>query len=131
MPEEVSNPYGLSERSKRDPAIASASFEASSLKDKTVLDVNGQELGSVSRAFAEEGSLTRLDVHLSRQAKRLFAVEETRELAGVPAEAIARVEGDEIRLSQAAEQILHPEDPRAPSHSMDERGAPELPRKER
>lgn len=131
MPEEVSNPYGLSDRSQRDPAMLAATFDAATLKDKTVIDVNGQTLGNVARAFAEEGALTRLDVHLSKQAKRLFAVEETRELAGVPADAIARVDGDEVRLSQAAEQILRPEDPRSIDSAMDERGAPELPRKNR
>lgn len=131
MPEELSNPYGLSDRSQHDPAMLAATYEAANLKDKAVIDVNGQKLGNVASAFAEEGMLTRLDVHLSRQAKQLFNVEETKEIAGVPAVAIARVDGDEIRLSQAAEQILHPEDPRAAHHAMDERGAPELPRKNR
>ncbi|HET6403429.1 MAG TPA: hypothetical protein VFH78_02180 [Candidatus Thermoplasmatota archaeon] len=129
MPEEVSNPYGLSDRAQHEPAMLAASYEAATLKDKAVVDVNGQKLGNVASAFAEEGMLTRLDVHLSRQAKQLFNVEEARDVAGIPATAIARVEGDEVRLSQAAEQILHPEDPRPAHASPDERGAPELPRK--
>lgn len=57
-------------------------------------------------------------------------MEEARIVAGVPADAIARVDGDEVRLNQAAEQILR-SDEMALRDRMDKRGAPELPRKER
>lgn len=130
MPEEVSNPFGLSGQAGEDPAMVAASWQGQDLKDKWVVDVNGQRLGRVARAFAEEGALTRFDVHLSNQARQVFGAGD-RDVAGVPADAIARVEGDEVRLMQAAEQILHPEDARPTHASLDQRGAQELPRKNR
>lgn len=127
--EEVSNPFGVSGRSEADTASLDARAEALDLQDKTVVDVNGQTLGKVRSSFAEEGALTRFDVRLSEQAKRQFGV--TREVAGIPRDAIARVEGEEVRLLQAAEQLLKPDDA-APAHEEgDKRGAPELPRKKR
>lgn len=129
MSEEVTNPFGMSGASDADPAMLAAQAEARTLKDKQVVDVNGQTLGRITRAFAQDGALTRLDVHLTNQARQIFG--DTRETVGVPADAIGRVEGDTVRLTQAGEQVLHPEDPRSTSATRDERGAPELPRKNR
>lgn len=127
--EEVTNPYGLSGRSMDDPSTLAATWKGIHLKDKDVVDVNGQKLGRVASAFAEEGILARVDVHLSKQARELFV--DTRDVVGVPADAIARVDDREVRLLQAAEALLHPEDPRSLHSSRDERGAQELPRKVR
>lgn len=130
MPEEVSNPFGLSGQAGEDPAMVAASWQGQDLKDKWAVDVNGQRLGKVVRAFAEEGTLTRFDVKLSNQARQIFDAGE-QDVAGVPADAIARIEGDEVRLMQAAEQILHPEHPDPAHANPDSRGAQELPRKNR
>lgn len=129
MVEEVSNPFGISGQAGEDPAMVAASWQGQDLKDKWVIDVNGQRLGKVVRAFGEEGALTRFDVHLSTQARQVFS--DDRLVAGVPADAIARVEGDEVRLMQAAEQILHPEHPEPAHANPDRRGAQKLPRKNR
>jgi hypothetical protein len=127
MPEEVSNPFGLSDRSQHDPAMLAASYEAAALKDKAVVDVNGQHLGRVVRAFAEEGALTRFDVYLSGQAKRLLALDAgPGEVAGIPAAAIARIEGEEVRLNQAAEQLVA-----GAERESEKTGARDLPRKVR
>lgn len=127
--EEVTNPFGLSGIHGRDPATLAAVEEGLLLKDKDVYDVNGLRLGRVTRAFAEDGALFRFDVKLSNQARRLFGAEQ--EIAGVPAVVVAEVDGDAVRLSEAGEQILHPEDPRSIDATRDKRGARELPRKNR
>lgn len=51
-------------------------------------------------------------------------------MAGVPATWIANVEGETVRLRKAAEEILHPQDPR-PVNAEGDRGAPGFPRKQR
>lgn len=127
--EEVSNPFGISGRAGLDPATLAAAEEGLALKDKEVVDVNGLRLGRISRAFAEDGALFRLDVTLTEQAKRLLGAEQ--ETAGVPAVTVAEVDGDTVRLSEAAEAIVHPEDPRPLHAERDERGAPGFPRKTR
>lgn len=125
MSEEVTNPHGLGYRQQEDAATLAAWQEGMSLEDKTVYDVNGLEMGKVSRAFAEEGTLTRIDVKLSRQARQMFGT--MQETTGVPPIAVADVTDDSVKLNEAAEQILHPEGPAGTF----QRGAEELPRKER
>lgn len=119
----------LSDAHRRDPSTLAALAEARSLEGKDVVDVNGIRLGKVTTSFAEEGMLVKMEVTLSENAKGILGAEQ--EVAGVPADAIARVEGDEVLLRQAGEQIVRPEDPR-PIHATDDlRGAPERPRKNR
>lgn len=127
--EEVTNPFGLSDRSQHDPSMLAAAWEGADIKGKDVVDVNGQKLGRVASAFAEDGALARFDVHLTDQARRLFI--DTREVVGVPADAIASVDEQAVKLRQAGEALLHPEDARSLHSSRDERGAPDLPRKVR
>ena len=128
MPEEL-KPDGLSDLSRRDPATLAAWQESRDLVDREVYDVNGAKLGRVSRCFAEEGALLRCDVTLTPNARQLFNAEGS--VAGVPATWIAGVDERGVRLRKAAEEILHPEDPRPAGASDDLRGAPELPRKNR
>lgn len=125
MSEEVTNPQGLGFRQAQDPATLAAWQEGMSLKDKTVYDVNGREMGKVTRAFAENGALLRVDVTLTNQAKRLFGT--TQDVAGFPPIAIADVTEESVRLSEAGQQILHPDG----YEGGDTRGARDLPRKER
>ena len=129
MPEEM-KPDGLSHLASQDPATLAAWAEAEALKGKEVIDVNGARLGKVTRCFAEEGALTRCDVTLTNTAKQMFRAEN--DVAGIPSLWIANVEGDEVRLRKAAEEILHPDDPvmRA-SDEVNLGGARELPRKNR
>lgn len=128
MPEEL-NQDGLSGRAQMDAATLAAWQEATDLKDRDVFDVNGQRLGRVTRAFAEEGTLLRFDVTLSPNAQTLFNAPSN--VAGIPSDAVARVEEDGIHLMQAAEQILHPDAPLPANAEPDTRGAQELPRKNR
>ena len=81
--------YGLGGLDQIDPRYLAAWQQASELVDKEVVDVNGAQLGRLTRCFADEegGSLARCDVTLSPQAKRLLGVE--RDVAGVPAGWIA------------------------------------------
>ena len=128
MPEEL-KPDGLSDLSLRDPAMLAAWQESTDLVDRDVYDVNGAKLGRVSRCFAEEGALTRCDVTLTPNAQQLF--ESGQRVAGVPATWISGVDERGVRLRKAAEEILHPDDPRPANASDDLRGARELPRKNR
>lgn len=130
MPEEL-KPDGLSYVAAQDPATLAAWAEAEALKGKEVVDVNGARLGKVTRCFAEEGALTRCDVTLTNAAKRMFHAQT--DVAGIPSLWIVKVEGDEVRLRKAAEEILHPNDPGAPRGGDEKNlgGAPELPRKNR
>lgn len=128
MPEELS-PDSISSRSQLDPATLAAWQQAAELKDRDVFDVNGQRLGRLTRALAEDGSIIRFDVSLTPNARSLFHAPS--DVAGIPPDAIARVEEDGVHLMQAAEQILHPENP-VPAHAeRDLRGAQDLPRKNR
>lgn len=130
MSEEL-KPDGLGFMAAQDPATLAAWAEAESLKGKEVIDVKGARLGKVTRCFAEEGALVRCDVTLTNSAKQIFRAE--KDVAGIPSAWIARVEGEEVRLRKAAEEVLHPEDPGKALHG-DERnlsGAPGLPRKNR
>lgn len=127
MPEEL-KPDGLSFVASQDPATLAAWQQANDLRDKEVYDVNGAKLGKVTRCFAEEGALVRCDVTLTNNARQLFQAET--DVAGVPATWIARVDEGSVRLRKAAEEILHPQDPR-PLHAEEDRGAPGFPRKER
>lgn len=125
MSEEVTNPHGHGFRLERDPSMLAAWQEASALKGKTVYDVNGLEMGKVTRAFAGEGGLTRIDVTLSHPAKLRFNT--TQDVAGVPPIVVADVTEDAVKLSEAGERIIHPER----SLDLGKHGARELPRKER
>lgn len=127
MPEEL-KPDGLSFAASRDPATLAAWQQARDLEDKTVYDVNGTKLGKVTRCFSEEGALLRCDVTLTPTAKQLLHAEQ--DVAGVPAAWIARVDEEGVRLRKAGEQVVRPEDPR-PLGAEPDRGAKELPRKER
>lgn len=128
MVEEL-NPNSISGLGRDDPATLAAWAESTQLVDKTVIDVNGQELGRVTRCFAEEGALVRCDVTLSKNAKGIFNAQN--DVAGVPATWISQVTDDQVRLRRAAEEILRPEDPR-PAHASDDfRGAQGFPRKNR
>lgn len=129
MAQEITNPDGLGGARDLDPATLAAWQEGMALKDKTVYDVNGLEMGKVSRAFAEEGTLLRFDVALTSQAKRLFSTD--LDVAGVPPIAIADVSEDAVKLSEAGEQILHPDDATPPEARREKTGARELPRKVR
>lgn len=128
MPEEL-NPDGLGFAASRDPATLAAWAESRDLMDREVFDVNGTKLGTVSRCFAEEGALVRCDVTLTPNARQLFQTQNP--VAGVPATWIAGVDDGGVRLRKAAEELLHPEDPRPAGASDDLRGAKELPRKNR
>lgn len=127
--EEVTNSFGLGAGAADDPSTLAAVWKGQNLKDKDVYDVNGQRLGRIASAFAEEGVLARVDVHLTQQARDLFV--DSRDVVGIPVDAIARVDGEAVRLKQAGEALLHPEDARPLHASRDERGARELPRKVR
>ena len=128
MVEEL-NPDGLGFVASQDPATLAAWAQSRELVDREVYDVNGAKLGKVSRCFAEEGALLRCDVTLTPNARQLFRSDQT--VAGVPATWIAAVDERGVRLRKAAEEILHPEDPRPAGASDDFRGAPDLPRKNR
>ncbi len=128
MPEEL-KPDGLSFIASQDPATLAAWQESRDLVDRDVYDVNGNKLGKVTRCFAEEGALTRCDVTLTPNAQQLFLADQR--VAGVPATWIAAVDEQGVRLRKAAEEILHPEDPRPANASQDMRGAQDLPRKNR
>lgn len=127
MPEEL-KPDGLGFLAGQDPATLAAWQEARDLQDKEVYDVNGARLGRVTRCFAEEGALSRCDVTLTNAAKQMFHADQ--DVAGIPARWIASVEDEKVRLRKAGEEILHPQDPR-PLGAEEDRGAPELPRKNR
>lgn len=122
-------PDSLSDDSRRDPAMLAAWAEGERLLGSEVYDVNGQRLGRVTRCFAEEGALLRCDVSLSPNAQGILG--ETRATAGVSPDWIARVEEGKVYLNKAGEQLVRPDDPRGLGASPDERGAPELPRKNR
>jgi hypothetical protein len=110
-----------------DPATLAAWQGAQDLERKHVLDVNGTELGRITRCFGEEGAITRCEVTLTHQAERIF--DAPQRTAAFPPQWIARVEGDEVRLSKAGEQVVHPEDPSPKERKSDTDGAPDLPRK--
>lgn len=128
MAEEL-KPDGLGFTASQDPATLAAWQESRDLVERDVYDVNGQKLGKVSRCFAEEGALLRCDVTLTPNARQLFEAGQT--VAGVPATWIAGVDERGVRLRKAAEEILHPDDPRPAGASHDLRGAQDLPRKNR
>lgn len=110
-----------------DPATLAALHEANTLEGREVFDVNGLRLGRVTRAFAEEGALTRVDVSLLDNVREMLITEEGS--AAVPPHWIAHVGDDGVRLRKAAEEIVHPEDPRPPGSSAKKAGAKGLPRK--
>lgn len=113
-----------------DPAMLAAWAQADQLRDHEVVDVNGHKLGRVTRCFAEEGTLVRFDVTLSENAKGILGTQ--RDVASIPPIAIADVDETTVRLSEAAEQILDPEDPRpAHAHDTGRGGAMDQPRKVR
>lgn len=127
MPEEL-KPDGLGFAASRDPATLAAWAEARDLNEKDVFDIHGRKLGRVTRCFAEEGALTRCDVTLTPNAKQLFQAE--RDVAGIPATWIARVDESGVKLRKAGEEVLQPPEAGLPRDGHAE-GAPELPRKER
>lgn len=121
------NPDSLSDAAARDPAMLAAFQQAKDLEDRDVFDVNGQRLGRVTRAFAEEGSLARLDVTLSENARGAF--DATQDVVGVPPQWVGRVTEDGIHLRKAAQEVVHPEgEVRAGDAKV---GAKDLPRKVR
>lgn len=126
MSEEL-NPNGLGYMASRDPATLAAWQRATDLVDRDVYDIHGRKLGRVTRCFAEEGELFRCDVTLTDNAKSLFRP--GRDVAGVPATWIARVDHEGVRLRKAGEEVLHPENPAF--MAAEDRGAPGFPRKNR
>lgn len=128
MAEEL-KPDGLGFIASQDPSTLAAWQESRDLVERDVYDVNGRKLGRVSRCFAEEGALLRCDVTLTPNARQLFQADQ--DVAGVPATWIAGVDERGVRLRKAAEEILHPEDPRPADASGDLRGAAGFPRKNR
>lgn len=109
-----------------DAATLAALAQAKDLEARDVFDVNGLRLGRVTRGFAEEGALVRLDVALSGNAKGIEGA--TQDVVGVPSDWIGHVEDDGIHLRMAAEELLAREvlDP-----DQAKVGARELPRKVR
>lgn len=89
-----------SERGAEEPVIL-----GTDLSDKRVVDANGIALGSVTRVVEEGGELARIDVRLFPQAREVFGVT-ARELTDVPADAIARVDADVVRLKRAGDKLL-------------------------
>jgi hypothetical protein len=120
---------GLGGLDRLDPATLAAWAEARGLEDKRVTDVNGLALGRITRCVEEDGALVRCDVTLTGAAKRVLAAPQ--DVVGVPTDWIAVVDDDGVRLRKAGEELVRPEDPRPVGAEADERGAPELPRKNR
>lgn len=127
---EEMNRDGISGRSQMDAATLAAWHEANDLKGRDVYDVNGIRLGKVTRAFAEEGALLRFDVTLTDNARSMM--EAPQDVAGIPPQWVARVDGDgDVRLRKAAEEVLHPDAPLPTSAEKDDRGAGGKPKKVR
>lgn len=118
----------LSGLDRGDAATLAAWGSAASLEGKDVVDVNGLRLGRVTRSFAEEGLLARLDVTIDGTAQKI--ADAAQRVAGIPPHWIARVDDDGIHLLKAAEQVLRPDDPR-PLGAEEDRGAKGPPRKNR
>jgi sporulation protein YlmC with PRC-barrel domain len=114
----------LSGLSRGDPATWAALHDAEELEGKDVYDVNGERLGRITRCFAEESALVRCDVTLTEHARDEFGT--PADVAAVPADWIARVEDDAVRLSHSGQELLRPDRPPAVNT-----GAREPPRKVR
>lgn len=119
-------PDGLSDASRRDPAMLAAMAQAQQLQDKDVFDVNGIKLGRVTRALAEEGALLRLDVTLTPNARGIL--DAPQDVVGIPTAWIAGLKGHDIHLRKAGEEIVHPEEMDPHQRKV---GAKDLPRKVR
>jgi sporulation protein YlmC with PRC-barrel domain len=112
----------LSALSRDDPAMLAALREAQELEGKDVYDVNGERIGRITRCFGEEGALVKCDVTLTNRARDEFRT--PADVAEVPADWIARVEEEAVRLRKSGDELLHPERLPPPNE-----GAKELPRK--
>lgn len=126
MPEELNRDSISDQTRATTPAIEEAFEQAQRLQDRALLDVNGLHMGRITRCFADDdGHLATCEVHLSSDAQRNLGAPTN--VAQVPAEWIARIEGDEVQISKSGEQVVRPEDP-SPVHAEVDRGAQDLPR---
>lgn len=120
----------ISDRLLASPNIEETVRFAQQLERRDVFDVNGVRMGRVTRCFGDdEGHLERAEITLDKNAMATLGADEN--VAVLRPGWIADVAEDGVHLSLAGEQIVRPEDPRPITANPDERGAPELPRKER
>ncbi|HUR68863.1 MAG TPA: PRC-barrel domain-containing protein [Candidatus Thermoplasmatota archaeon] len=94
----------MEDASRHVPAPLAALDQAREVRGKEVIDVNGNRLGRVTSALAEEGALLRFDVTLTHQARRTFRTD--RDVAAIPAVLISDVDEDRVLLSEPGEAML-------------------------
>lgn len=111
----------------RSKGVEEAFRTAQQVEDRDVFDVNGLRMGRVTRCFAdEEGRLERCEVTLNPNAQGTLRAPANTTV--VRPEWIADLASDGIHLSRAGEQVVRDG---TPAGAERDRGAPDLPRKER
>lgn len=90
-----------------DAADAAAVWQARDLDGKHVRDVNGVEVGTVTRCFGEQGLVIDCDVTLADSTRRSLGVADS--VAHLPADWIASVDParGEVRLRKTAFEVTH------------------------
>lgn len=128
MKEEL-RPDSLSWAGERAAGIDEALQMAMQLEDRPVIDVNGEHLGHITKCYHDEGRLSECELTLDRSARTILNTDKS--TLPLDPEDVVNVDAEAVHLGKAAEQLVHPEDPRPAHAGRDEGGADNKPKKVR